>query len=250
MYGDAPLYGLPWLVDVRMLYYWRKDLPSLEKELRNSRDARDSFRRSLQSAGDAGHPLFALPTARDWELLHQTALLVWGNGGELIEIRRWWPGYRFRTATLNEPALRGAEYLRSLATDRLIALPRETRQQLEEKFVAHQLGSVISGPWLMSQLEQQGAMSDGSIGITLPPLYGRDPVTFVGGSLLGVTARNPALRASAIELARHLSMGPGSLPTALAAGLLPALSEARGTASGAVRRMAALQSGESMLDIL
>src|SRR4051812_15141832 len=29
VYGDRPLYGLPWLVDFRVLYFWKDDLPTL-----------------------------------------------------------------------------------------------------------------------------------------------------------------------------------------------------------------------------
>jgi multiple sugar transport system substrate-binding protein len=243
VYGESPLYGLPWLVDVRVLYFWRQDLPSLERDLRNTGHPRDGFRRSLQAArANVDHTLFALPTARDWELLHQLALLVWGEGGELVETHNWF-GYRSHAAAFKEPALRGADYLLGLAKDRLIVLPRDTRQDLEQKFVAHQLSSVISGPWLVSQLERQGAISDGSVGVALPPLYEGEPVTFVGGSLLGVTARNQTLTARALELIEYLSAGDGSLPSAVAAGLLPALSERRGTASAAIREHAELKSG-------
>lgn len=244
VYGESPLYGLPWLVDVRVLYFWRKDLPTLDKELRNSRSAQDSFRQALQSArSSVDHPLFGLPTARDWELLHQLSLLVWGQGGELVETRRWL-GYHSRSAVFKEPALRGAEYLLGLARDHLIVLPRETRQELEQKFVEHQLGSIISGPWLLSQLEKrQGGISGDSLGITLPPFYEKDPVTFLGGSLLGVTDRDPALSSRGLELAEYLSAGEGALPSALAAGLLPASREARGTAAGAIQKQGELKAG-------
>src|SRR5215831_12666362 len=85
VYGAPPLYGLPWLVDVRVLYFWKADLPTLEEELQNNPHGRDAFRHSLESSsGVVDHPLFGLPTARDWELVHQTALLVWGEGASLV----------------------------------------------------------------------------------------------------------------------------------------------------------------------
>lgn len=241
--GEPPLFGLPWTVDARVLFFWREDLPSLERELRNNRSARDAFRASLQSAApNVDHPLFALPTARDWELLHQLALLVWGQRGDLIESRRILL-YRSRSAMFKEPALRGAEFVRGLLRDHLIELPRETRQQLERKFLDHELGSVISGPWLISQLQHHDAALSARVGIALPPFYESTPVTFVGGSVLGITGREPALRTQSLELAKFLAAGPGSLPSATAAGLIPASREARGTAAAALARRAALERG-------
>jgi ABC-type glycerol-3-phosphate transport system substrate-binding protein len=244
VYDDLPLYGLPWLLDVRVLYFWKSDLPTLERELRNSRQPRDSFRQVLQSSRAAvDHPLFGLPTARDWELLHQTALLVWGEGGNFVETHRWF-GYRTSSAAFKEPALRGAEYLLGLARDQLIVLPRKTRQDLEREFVNHQLGSVISGPWLLELLARRGQAPQDAIGVVIPPLYERNPVTFVGGSLLGVTGRNPSLKAAALAMAQYLSSGEGALPTAMAVGLLPASTAARGTSAGAARRREALRAGD------
>jgi ABC-type glycerol-3-phosphate transport system substrate-binding protein len=242
VYGESPLYGLPWLVDTRMFYYWKSDLPTLERELLNSGQVRDSFRQVLQASDSLKHPLFGLPTARDWELLHQTALLVWGEGGNLVETRQRL-GYHWSAAALKEPALRGAEFIRNLAKERLIVLPRESRQDLELKFANHELGSVISGPWLAQQLHARGLLSAESIGIALPPLYERIPVTFVGGSFLGLTGRSPAETASALALAEFLSAGEGALPIALAVGLLPGATAARGTASGAIQRQRDLKAG-------
>jgi ABC-type glycerol-3-phosphate transport system substrate-binding protein len=243
VYGAGPLYGLPWLVDIRVLYFWKADLPALDAELRNSRQVRDSFREVLQSSqSSAGHPLMALPTARDWELLHQTALLAWGAGGDLVTTRRL--GWYHRTsASLRDPVLDGAKYLSDLARDRLIALPRETRQDLEQQFVNHQLGSVMSGPWLERQLRAREDVSLDAIGVTIPPLYERTPVTFVGGSLLGMTGASPALAAPALTLIEYLSRGDAALPTAIAIGLLPASTAARGTAAAAVQKRDALSRG-------
>jgi ABC-type glycerol-3-phosphate transport system substrate-binding protein len=232
VYGHEPLYGLPWLVDVRLLYYWRSDLPTLEEEFRTSRDIRTTFRQVLRaSKAGVDHPLFGLPTARDWELLHQTSLLAWGEGGDLVETHTRL-GYRWSSTTIREPALQGAERIVELAREELIALPRSTRQELEAAFVDHRLGSVISGPWLLKQLREKGVAGD-AIGVALPPFYGRTPVTFVGGTLLAVTGNRQNVAGPALDLGRFLTTGDAALQVALAAGLVPADRQARGTAAKA-----------------
>ena len=235
--GDGPPFGVPWLLDVRMLFYWRDDLPHLEDNLETFASAREAFRASLRSSPILeSYKPFGLPTGRDWELLHQFSLLVWGERGELVQ-RRGLFGYHWGEATFREPALRAAEYVEGLVKDGLIDVPRETRQTLEGQFVRHQLGSLISGPWLLGQLPAE-AMPH--VGMALPPFYDHAPVTFAGGSLLGMTGREPRLRDRAWELAQFLATGKGALPLALAAGLIPASNQTRGSASAAIDRPRAL----------
>ena len=155
-------------------------------------------------------------------------------------------GFEWGEATFREPALRAAEYLQSLVKDGLVAVPRDTRQTLEGQFVRHQLGSIISGPWLLGQLPT-GSMPQ--VGMALPPFYDHTPVTFAGGSLLGMTNREPRLRDNAWELAQFLATGKAALPLALAAGLIPASNQARGSAHAAIdpQRAQALAQGAPCL---
>ena len=64
--GEGPPFGVPWLLDVRMLFYWRDDLPHLEDNFATFASAREAFRASLQSSPViASHKPFGLPTRRD-----------------------------------------------------------------------------------------------------------------------------------------------------------------------------------------
>ena len=76
-----------------------------------------------------------------------------------------------------------------------------TLDQLEKQFLEHRYSSVISGPWLATQLRKQlGRPIRDDIGITLPPFGGKPVATFVGGSCLGDsghTAMSPLYRARA-----------------------------------------------------
>ena len=102
---------MPWLLDVRMLFFWPEALPQLEDHLKTFPSARDAFRASLQkSPVFAAFPRFGLPTARDWELLHQFSLLVWGHGGDLVSNGGLLGSLR-REAVFQTPALEGGEYL-------------------------------------------------------------------------------------------------------------------------------------------
>ena len=73
--------------------------------------AKDAFRASLRTSPvSPSYPRFGLPTARDWELLHQFSLLVWGARGDLVK-RRGLAGFHWSEAAFQEPALQAGEVL-------------------------------------------------------------------------------------------------------------------------------------------
>lgn len=226
--GQPPLYGVPWIVDARVFYFWREDLSTFPDELRSTSSGADALTRALRetSRKRMGYPAFALPTARDWELLHQTTLLVWGFGGDMI--RRGF--LSSLSPAFQEPALRGSKFIRDLHAEGLLSLPRESRDEIERRFTEHRLGSVISGPWLLWRLsERLGPSWDKHVGVSLPPLFKTDvrPTTFLGGSVLSITASDSRNKELATSLASYLS-GEAGLSYALAVGTLPAQKSAIG----------------------
>ena len=244
VYGNPPLFGLPWLLDVRLLYFWRDDFDSFEKNLQKSDNIRETFWQALQQGKSRrAYPLFELPTSGDWELLHNLALLTWGEGGDLVSTRRVL-SWHSSTPGFEEPGLRGLIYIRNLLQQGLISLPEKTRQDLDQVFLEHGVGSVVSGPWLIAQLQKRlnrdGHKWDEFVGVTLPPFYespaGR--VTFWGGSFLSVTGVRPALTETALRLAEFVGREKGSLDWIEKAGMIPAAKLLRGSpaesGSGAV----------------
>lgn len=232
--GKSQFFGIPWTVDVRLLFFWRRDFPALDRDLEQQHDRRAVFERALISAEKhLGRPPFALPTARDWELLHQTSLLVWAYNGELLEADRellFFPSHR---ATFTEPALNGALFLKSLLNRKLLDLPRINRDQLEQTFLDHKYGSMISGPWMLAKLAKQiGSGLESEIGVALPPFGGAASATFVGGSFLGSTQKSPeSMKPHATALAMHLATGAQAANFARRTGLIPADNDARGAST-------------------
>lgn len=245
----GPLYALPWLVDVRLLFFWREVFPTLEAALQQGSQAPETFQQALRQAKthwSPHRPLFALPTARDWDLLHQTALLIWGHGGELVQ-RTWWPVWRWHSAVFREEALLGALFVKRLVQENLATLPRVTRDALEQEFLAQQLGSLIAGPWLIPRLQARlGPAWDTHVGLALPPVSEGDAVTFLGGSLLGLStaAHEPQrLQEAQTTLATYLTQGTSALTYGRAVGKLPASRHVLGTVEDAISARPALQGG-------
>ncbi|MBI4472191.1 MAG: extracellular solute-binding protein [Acidobacteria bacterium] len=194
---DGRYYAFPWLVDVRLLFFW--------KEFFRASDLadRDAFRQSLRgvtSKSPAAPSLaFALPIEFDWELLHVSSLVLWGAGGD------WESGYR--ASALPETWRDMVSFLRSLQAGGA-GFIRSRRSVLEEQLLEHRLGALITGPWYIARL-QKGALKDRwaqQIGVSLPPLNlpGTLNRTYIGGLHLGITPRGDT-NALSLELVKYLT---------------------------------------------
>jgi ABC-type glycerol-3-phosphate transport system substrate-binding protein len=240
--GDNALYGLPWLLDIRLFYFWRDSLPGFERNLRNAPSARDAFEQTLRAAAaNKAIPLFALPAARHTDLVNQWAVLVWGQGGDLVSVTNWGP-WQVKSPVFQEAGELSALYMKRLVQENLAELPRVTPTELEAAFLNHQLGSMIAGPTLIPRLrERLGEGWDTQVGLVMPPVGEKQEATFLGGSLLGIStaAREDGQFQAAEALAEYLTSGPGALPSALGAGFLPGSNQALGTAEEALAPIAA-----------
>lgn len=224
--GDQQFYGIPWLLDVRVLFFWRDIFPTLDRDLDESIDKRNTFEAALEAAQRHSNIVpFGLPTARDWELLHQTAMLVWGEHGQLIRPRRELVFFTSHQPVFQQAALRGALYIRSLARRGMMDLPRQDRYYLETEFLNHQRGSILSGPWLLKFLQERLGSSFGrQIGIALPPFGDNTDFSFLGGSFLALTrvAEKRRRTTEAVDLISYLATSYAAAQYARSTGLIPA----------------------------
>lgn len=227
------LFGLPWFVDLRLLYFRKTLSPYLESSLQD----KESFRKSLRGAYEkTGKAPFALPTASDWELMHQTALCIWGFGGRVIK-----EGSLFRSARAefdNDAGLAAIAYLLDLANAGYLDLPRVDRYALEEDFLNGKYTFFLCGPWLLHRAYRlDGPGWTDTVGVCLPPFNsGPGKVTFLGGNHLSVTTDCLTRRGSdyAIRLVAFLTQGNSSLRYAMETGYPPSSLDALGNAADAL----------------
>lgn len=190
--GWETRFALPWLVDLRFLFYWKDRFGDVRFENRERFAAvLDSVARA-QPADSVYVPPFAVPSAPDWDLLHISSLLWWGAGGEFMTFADFLPAGAARD---------GLAYLHRLRRQGSAAFPRVRRNELEQQFLDGRVGSLVSGFWMVRQLRD--ALGDTwytRVGVDLPPFNapGQPKTTFVGGLHLGLTpagAAHPAARA-------------------------------------------------------
>lgn len=180
-YDDA-VYGIPWYVDTRLLYY-RQDLltragyPALP---RTWSEWRDSMRKVKQIQPPGAHP-FLLPT-NEWE---QLAILGLQKGSPLLKdrgTRGAFSGPEFRAA---------AEYYVSIFHEGLA--PIVSYSQLGNAYQEFARGNIamwMTGPWNLGEFRRRLAAGEQGLWMTAPlPAPDGTPwpgVSFSGGSSLAI----------------------------------------------------------------
>jgi ABC-type glycerol-3-phosphate transport system substrate-binding protein len=192
--------------DVRLLWYW--------KDLVNSEDIAsvDGFLAVCQNLHDAQPPEliapFAIPTAPDWNLLHDLSIWLYSAGlPSLISTDRKLGILPWKEAVFAGPeGERTARFLINLATHGYVALPEKISTELAEDFLDRKYAMIILGPWMVERAEKRlGSNWPSRISATLPPTSGAGASTTIkGGSLLVVLDPSRGKGIAGVNRARRL----------------------------------------------
>jgi ABC-type glycerol-3-phosphate transport system substrate-binding protein len=174
--------------DVRLLWYW--------EDLVDADDIADGDRfmatcQKLQESPAPGllAPL-AIPTAPDWNLLHDLSIWLYNAGlPSLIATDKKLGLLPWKEAIFAGPAgERAAQFLIDLAKRGYVALPEKLSTELAEDFLDRKYAMAILGPWVVERAEKRfGSEWRAKLRAALPPTIGaRAATTIKGGSLLVV----------------------------------------------------------------
>ena len=192
--------------DVRVLWYW-KDMIA-PQEIATGSGFLNACRR-LQDAPPPGlvAPL-AIPTAPDWNLLHDLSVWLYNAGvPALISTEKKLGLLPWKEAVFAGPeGERAVAFLVDLARHGYIALPEKRSAELAEDFLARKYAMVILGPWLIKLAEEKlGPDWRVQIGTALPPPIGSAAAaTMKGGSLLVVLDPTRGRDPEGVDRARRL----------------------------------------------
>jgi len=192
--------------DVRVLWYW-KDLVKPE-EIADG-DGFVAVCQKLHEAPPAGLIApFAIPTALDWNLLHDLSIWLYNAGlPALISTDKQLGLFPWKEARLaGSEGEQAAQFLINLAKRGYVALPDKVSTELAEDFLARKYALVILGPWVAERAEKRlGSDWESRMGATLPPKIGaRAATTIKGGSLLVVLDPSRGQDSAGVTRARHL----------------------------------------------
>lgn len=170
-------YGVPWYVETRSLYH-RTDLAA-EGGVSEAPTDWDELRAMAQATVDAGarHGLDLPPgTAGAWQVFMP---FFWQQGGQIMADDG-------ETFTLDVPACTTAMDLYEEFYTGGLSATQDSDIPVEVRFTDGDAGAFISGPWMMSILDEAGADRDDWTVTTLPAE--ESGTSFVGGGNLGVFA--------------------------------------------------------------
>ncbi|CDM65311.1 ABC-type sugar transport system, periplasmic component [Pyrinomonas methylaliphatogenes] len=192
--------------DVRLLWYWR-DLVDAKEVTDGSGFISTCQRLQAIPSTDLIAP-FAIPTAPDWNMLHDLSVWLYNAGlSSLISTDKKFGIIPWKQAIFDGPeGERAARFLIELTERGCVALPEKTSNELAEDFLARKYAMVILGPWVAERAEKRlGPDWTRRIGATLPPRIGANSATtFKGGSLLVVLDPTRGRDAAGVARARLL----------------------------------------------
>jgi ABC-type glycerol-3-phosphate transport system substrate-binding protein len=151
---------------------------------------------------------FAIPTALDWNLLHDLSIWLYNAGLPwLISTDKKMGMIPWKEAVFGgSEGERAARFLIELARRGYVALPERYSAELGEEFLARKYAMVILGPWIAERARKQlGPGWEQRIGAALPPAIGASAATTIkGGSLLAVLDPSRGKDAEGVARARQL----------------------------------------------
>ncbi len=171
---DDGIYGVPWYVDVRVMYY-RKDL--YEKAGVKPPDSWDEIipiGKKLTEVDKNGNvKAYAYNTAIHWQ---EFCPFIWQNGGEIIDLKT-------KKIKLTSPEVKEAvEFFVRLKKEN-VAPPIYLGHDLVYSFRTGYYKSFFSGPWMVEVLKKQAPEINGKWSVSLLPKK-KTRTSFVGGSNL------------------------------------------------------------------
>ena len=227
MVGDA-LYGLPWLLGTRALFYDRALLERARLDPDRPPETWDELVRAAAAVQRLGHGVHGFgQQGVERHVLSEAVLpFMWGNGGRILtdDLRR---------AVLD--SVQNADALQFYLGLRRVGL-QGSREALEREFLAGRLGLLVSGPRLCARIAREAPGL--RYGVALVPRPGRERGTHASWARGEVLVSLVASRRKqhALELARFLAAPERVAAVARAAdGLLPSTVGADTSAWGRAR---------------
>lgn len=189
------VYAVPWLLGTRVLYY-NRDLMQRAGIGSDSAPATWSMLLDCSKRISAlGEPFygFGSNSAERHRLYKKFLPFMWSNGGEVLSDDG-------SACLLNQDeSINALEFYVSLSDDGYM----ESQRGLDDKFLAGELGFIISGDWLLNRIAKQPPTFNVGTAQIPTPDESVEPVSFAGGEYLAVNAETE-FRRQAIEFISYL----------------------------------------------
>ncbi len=208
--GSSDTWGIPWMVDTRLLFYRRDLLAQVGIDEAQAFTSFEALEATLQRLQDAGVDIpWVVPTRRNWINLHNLAVWVWGRGGDFVSADG-------KNLLFNAPGAR-AGFRGYFGLGRFMPPQAHnlTIVEADDCFCHGQAAVTLSGNWLWQNPHITPELR-ANIGVGMPP-----GIPYVGGSHLVLWQHSRNVR-DALKLVRFLTDARAMQRYAPEVGKLPA----------------------------
>lgn len=227
--GKPEVYGVPWFVDARALFYRKDALAQAGLDPATAFKDWDTFKQTLSKLNGVeieGQKMtaFGVPGKNDWNVPHNIFPWIWSAGGNIFNEDN-------TKVTFNDKAaLEGVMYYTGLANEGLVdkASLEKNSSQIESDFSDGKTAVMVSGAWMIKNFNTPEA--DGGVGekaaaknygVAALPAGPAGPSTFIGGSHLTIF-KGSKHKDAAWDVIKYLSGEEAQLTYAQLSGQLPA----------------------------
>ena len=215
--GDGRTLAIPFLSDVRVIFYWRDMLEKAGVVEGTAFSSFEEMEETLSRLKGVVSTPWALSTDKSThDTLYSASSWVWAGGGDFISPDG-------RKTLLTTPTVRSA--LKSFfSLHRFMARDNQPMNgdKVLDLFKQRQVAAILGGPWVLTNLREQASFNEllPQLGIALSP-----GPSFVGGMNL-VIWQHARYEQDCIELIRHLVSPQMQIEYCPILGLMPASVEA------------------------
>jgi multiple sugar transport system substrate-binding protein len=200
MYKDK-FYGFPWILDTRVLFYNKELMKKTDLDPERpplTWDELLSYSQKINQLKPKAYG-FGANSAERHRLYKKFLPFFWGNGGKILSDDQ-------KSSEINsKEGLEALEFYKRLTQQGTI----DTQRMLDESFKQGKIGFIISGGWLLNDIEKN--LPDLEFGICLiPKPENGNHSSFAGGEFLVINKKTKHSEA-ALKFIKHLIKPENSL---------------------------------------
>lgn len=227
--GKSEVYGVPWFVDARALFYRKDALAQAGLDPATAFKDWDTFKQTLSKLngvkiGGQKMTAFGVPGKNDWNVPHNIFPWIWAAGGKVFNEDNTKAMFNDKTA------LKGVMYYTGLANDGLVdkASLEKNSSQIESDFSDGRTAVIMSGAWMIKNFatpSKDGGVAEKpaakNYGVAALPAGPSGSSTFIGGSHLTIF-KGSKNKDAAWDVIKYLSTKEAQLAYSKLSGQLPA----------------------------
>jgi len=189
------VYGFPWMLGTRVIFYNKDLMKKVGLDPENPPANWDELYRYAAKISEIGEPVygFGSNSYEKFRLYKKFLPFLWSNGGEILSPDD--------ICVLNSfKAVSALDFYTRLSDIGYL----ESQRNLDDKFLAGELGFIISGDWILRKMKNPPPKFEvGACLIPGPNKKGATSSSFLGGEFLTINARTDK-KESALEFIKFL----------------------------------------------